>query len=401
VDNANQNYSSQGGILYDKEVTILIRVPQGIKVNVAIPKTVNSIGESAFSGCGNLTGITVPENVTTIGSAAFSGCSGLTSITIPFVGADYSGSLDSSFSYIFGSNVSSIPSSLKTVIIETKEDISIGDSAFLNCSGLTSVSIPASLTSIAESAFYGCSSLTSINVKDNNERYYSRNGILYEKGTPQIALGSDGIPIFPLTLIMAPQGISGSVSISTVTITTSKTITITNNNNTTTTTTDKKNYKITSIDKLAFYGCKALTSVTIPPDNIDSIGESAFSGCSSLYSITIPFVGDKNDYSTPFGHIFGAASYEDQNQFLPSSLKTVVINGKKLPNATIISIGDNAFYGCSSLTSITIPTSVEKIGDSAFYGCSGLTSFTIPTSVIIMRITTAGTGYYIGKDLPQ
>ena len=49
--------------------------------------------------------------------------------------------------------------------------------------------------------------------------------------------------------------------------------------------------------------------------------------------------------------------------------------------SSVTSIGYSAFYGCSSLTSVTIPSSVTSIGESAFYGCSGLTSVTIPNSV--------------------
>jgi sorbitol-specific phosphotransferase system component IIA len=355
VDNANPNYSSHVGILYDKSGTNLIRVPQGISGTVTIPKDVNSIGESAFSGCGNLTSITIPRNVTSIGSGAFSGCNGLTSITIPFVGADYTESFNTSFSYIFGSNASFVPSSLKTVTITDDAEF-IHDSAFLNCSGLTSITIPASVTLIENSAFYGCSSLTSINVNVNNKEYVSRNGIIYQKENEANK---------ELTLIMAPQGISGSVSVlSTVTI-------------------NKVDWKVTSIGASAFSGCRGLTSVTIPYENITSIGESAFSGCSGLNSITIPFVGEVNPKSsspgsTHFGYIFGPSSSDDQYQYIPSSLKTVVIRNLK---NDITKIDEYAFYGCRSLTGVTMPSSVTKIEEAAFSNCSGLTSVTIPANV--------------------
>ena len=128
---------------------------------------------------------------------------------------------------------------------------------------------------------------------------------------------------------------------------------------------------VMSIGLAAFSNCSALTSITIP-DSVWSLGNNVFSGCSSLTSIVIPFVGES------FGYLFGADSiYYDDNPYVPTSLKTVVITGGK-------SIGDYAFYGCSSLTSITIPDSVTSIGESAFRGCSNLTSVTIPDSVTII-----------------
>ena len=136
-----------------------------------------------------------------------------------------------------------------------------------------------------------------------------------------------------------------------------------------------KGYDVTSIGNSAFSGCSGLTSITIP-DSVTSIGNSAFSGCSALTSITIPFVGATKDgtSNTHFGYIFGASSPFYNDDYVPTSLKTVVITGGT-------SIGDCAFYWCSVLTSITIPDSVKSIGDYAFYWCSVLTSITIPDSV--------------------
>ena len=61
-----------------------------------------------------------------------------------------------------------------------------------------------------------------------------------------------------------------------------------------------------------------------------------------------------------------------------------------IPNS-VTSIGDGAFSGCTSLTSVTIPNSVTSIGHWAFYGCTGLTSVTIPNSV-----TNIGDWAFIG-----
>src|SRR5574344_2163659 len=112
--------------------------------------TLTSIGDNAFSGC-KLTSFDISgaTNLTTIGEYAFSSCSGLTSVTIP-------ASVTSIENYTFynctGLTSVTIPASVT----------SIGERAFYNCSNLTSVTIPASVTSIGNSAFFSCSNLTSV-----------------------------------------------------------------------------------------------------------------------------------------------------------------------------------------------------------------------------------------------
>ena len=149
----------------------------------------------------------------------------------------------------------------------------------------------------------------------------------------------------------------------------------------------------------AFRDCTKLMSIEIP-DSVTSIGTGAFSGCSSLESITLPFVGDKphtatDDYQYPFGYIFGTDSYTggtvtEQNVFgnsvycIPSSLKSVIITGSS-------HIPRDAFFGCTGLTRIEIPSSVTSIGVAAFSDCIGLTRIEIPDSV-----TSIGAGAFDG-----
>ena len=118
-------------------------------------------------------------------------------------------------------------------------------------------------------------------------------------------------------------------------------------------------YSVTSIGEAAFYGCKGLTSITIP-SSVTSIGYNAFRNCEGLTSITIP-----NSVTS-----IGVAAF-----YGCTGLTSITIGN------SVTSIGQNAFYQCTGLTSITIPSSVTSIGNNAFLNCSNLTSITIPSSV--------------------
>ena len=147
---------------------------------------------------------------------------------------------------------------------------------------------------------------------------------------------------------------------------------------------------VTGIQADSFIGCSDLLSITVG-NGITTIPQGLLAGCSSLQDVTIPFVGDSKstteaNASTLFGYIFGTSSYANGIEtaqyysdssfityYIPSTLRSVTVTGGNILYG--------AFNGCSGLTSVTIPDSVNSIGDRAFYNCSGLTSITIPDSV--------------------
>lgn len=218
----------------------------------------------------------IPEDVSVIGNYAFKRCN-ITSIIIP-------ASVTSIGYSTFGecANLTSI------TIPDNSQLTSIGNSAFSGCSSLASITIPKSVTSIEQFAFQACDNLSSMIVAEGNTVYDSRNNCnaIIETSSNTLIAGCASTAI--------PES-------------------------------------VTSIGNSAFECCNNLTSINIP-EGVTSIGWSAFNGCTSLNSIILP--------------------------------------------ESLTSIESWAFGYCNSLSSIAIPESVTSIGDYAFSECSSITRIT-------------------------
>ena len=401
----NSNYSSQDGVLFNKDKTTLLCCPAAKTGSYTIPNTVTQINDQAFFRCTGLTSITIPNTITSIGIDAFLGCTNLTSVTIP-------NSITSIGSYAFSGCTN-----MTSVIFATPSSVtSIGSSAFNGCTKLTSVTIPNSVTSIGLYVFTKCTSLTNINVENDNTVYSSENGVLFNKDKTQLICSPAGKTTSSYTIPGSVTSIGtyafyGCTGLSSVTIPNTVTsighyafygctglssVTIPNTvtsiaNNTfygcTGLTTVTIPNSVTSIGNSAFYGCTSLTTVTIP-NNVTSIGLNAFKNCSNLTSVSIPnsvtsigsgaFDGCPLNYTT-----------ENNCKYLgDSGNRYAVLIGATGTDITSCTIHENcrfinsrAFEKCSKLTSVTIPNSVTSIGEYAFSECSNLTSINIPSAV--------------------
>lgn len=121
----------------------------------------------------------------------------------------------------------------------------------------------------------------------------------------------------------------------------------------------------------AFVACTNLESIALP-DSITEIAKGALRNCSGLISVTIPFIGKTaaSSYNGCLGYLFGTTRIDNQNLFIPKTLKEVTVTG----GASKACIGHNTFYGCSNVERVILFDKVTSIEESAFEGCTGLTT---------------------------
>ncbi len=385
--------------LYDG--TIAITGYNGYEAQINIPakidgKKVTEIRDYAFKNCTSLTSVIIPDSVTAIENDAFGNCTSLTSVTIPdgvtSIGdnafgyyedeetgndikvegftitgyknsAAYRYAIENGFEFVSLGEVSpfvyyelydgtiaitgyngyeaqiNIPAK-----IDGKKVTEIRDYAFKNCTSLTSVTIPDGVTYIGDNAFYSCTNLNSVTIPESVANIY------YD----------------------------------------------------------------------AFYNCPSLKTVTIPA-SVTSIGNEAFGyyrGEETWEDIKIDgftITGYKNSAAYAYardnefdftslgevdplayeeledGNLELVAYYGDKEELTKLDIPAE-IDGKK-----VAEIGESAFRGCTSLTSVTIPEGLSVIGGYAFHGCTSLKTVTIPKSVI--KIHRYAFGYYSSYDV--
>ena len=429
-------------------------------VSVNIPNSVSQIGKLAFGNTA-LTVVDIPNTVTSVGQDAFTGCNQLTTVIsravepptmsnkntfeawvyenaklkVPLIAEstyrernwwnlfnDISGneSLNNNYDFVIDgiyyhkvdgnsvevtykdnnynsySGIVNVPASV-TSGGKTYSVIGVGNYAFYNCSSLTGVSLPATITTIgsnafanagisainlpdavttiATRAFWNCTKLTSLTVPENvssigkeafavgnwltqltwNAKHCWSNGDITAANINKVIIGNT-VEVLPINFVAHSK-------IATINIPAS----------------------VTYIGSYAFIGCSSISNITIPK-SVMNIGKDAFVDCTGLTKLTWKAKNCNTNGSMYTDNITEVTIGNDVETLPISFLRNSKITSINIPNSVKV-IGGIAFSGCRDLANLSLPESIQVIGDFAFYGCSALTALTIPRSVISI-------GYY-------
>lgn len=331
-----------------------------------------TIGARAFANCGKLERIVLPARLTeinltkysvsetsvnTVGvSSAFDGCTSLSDITVVPGGNNFK-SVDGVLYSADGKTLVYCPA-VKTGDFEVPTGVQIvAPGAFIGCNGITSVTLPNTLTYVGECAFYGLSqNLTAVTFKGAN----LGTGVTVGKYAFRdcVALSELTLEAGSRLVTLSEGAFYNCYALPSFTVPTS----------------------ITSIGKHAFYNCYGLKELAFAPNGESlTLGEDAFYGCNGFTKIELPaYISEVPAFFANCSALTEIVVSEDNPYF--TSMDGVLFNkemteilffpkGKsgeyKLP-ATVTTIGNGIFMGITGLTKLELPNSLEVIGDEAF-----------------------------------
>ena len=326
----------------------------GFNGTLTLPNSLTTIGENAFDGCSKLTGnLTLPNSITSIGAAAFMDCSGFKgTLTLPNTITSIENGVFFRCSGLTGDLT--LPNSIKSIkylafsgctgfngtLTLPSSIITIGNRAFYGCSGFTGdLKLPNSLTSIGESAFYGCSGFTGDLTLSNSLTSIGKSAFYGCSGFTGDLTLPNSLKTVEESTFEKCSGFNG-------------TLTLPNS--------------ITTIGKSAFNKCAGFTGDLTLPNSLTSIGLCAFMDCSGFNgTLTLP-----QGKTIVEQGVFSGCSGFTGTLTLPNSLTT---------------IGERAFEKCSGFTgTLTLPNSLENIGKYAFSACTGLEDLKLSSSMSVI-----------------
>lgn len=416
VSEGNPYFEAIDGVLFDKSGTMLLAFPACKGERYDIPAGVRSIREGAFGYNEHLKYLAIPEGITQLKQGTLWGLTALEDIALPAsLGVIENGALPNSgalervtmagenpnFQSIDGVLLSKdgktlvffpsgkggdydIPLGTTAVMRDAFGDntslknltvpegiTELPEGALWQLSGLTQLSLPASLKVIGQMALPGYGALEQITLADGNEYYQSYEGVLFSR---------DG-----KTLLRCPAGKCGTYEIP------PGTLFLANN---------------------AFAGCENLTGITVP-DGVTTLTQNIFSSGVRLEEIHLPAtITEIGEYTLPgYGAIRRVEVKEGNRRYrsvdgvlfegeeliyyplchgqsydVPAGTKRIrnsaFSNSEKLETVSIprsvTEIGEGTFYCCTSLVRVSLPITLTKIGRSAFANCIALSSIVLP-----------------------
>lgn len=394
VEEGNTSFVAEGGVLYNKNKSTLIRYPQSkADTSFAVPEGVTQIGDSskqsAFYGASKLTSVSIPASVRTIGAAAFYNCNALTNIDFLVAkdGSNFDLSIgEDAFGYsgltsiVIPARVAAVGglsrgtfrnnTSLTSVTFEKGSKIAVIPAELFNyCTALKSIHLPATVTEIGLNAFIYCESLVAVTI---------------EEGGVILKIGNTAFKGTKLSVTNINALIKNVTEISeyayrdtTSTVDEDGTLVIPEG----VTTIGREAFRnangikkiqfpssLVSIETYAFKECSNLTEVVIP-DGVTIIESAAFANCASLKKVVVP--------SSVVG--LGTDAFADCAALEEADVAC--------------DIGYRMFDGCDKLKNLTLGNTVTAIGDYAFNGCDSLERVVLPSS-----LTNVGEVPAIGRE---
>lgn len=324
-----------------------------------------AINDYAFSGCTALETLNLPENLGALGSYAFKGCTSLK--TVNFVANAKFITPETT-----GGGTDPAPAAYDPAGLVT----TIGDGAFMDCTSLTTITLPYFIARIGNSAFENCTALATFTTMDGadsktaalrtigDRAFFGNTSLNNVDVNTTKGVNTIGVSAFENCGQLATINLSGvtrfvegvfrnAKALKSVTMSANASIYVGQEAFRNCVTLSDITARIAAVEDGAFRNCISLRAITFVSSGIEYIGSNAFNGCVLIQKVSIPSsvvaIGD-----SAFDGCRGITSLTFES------------------DETLQTIGYSAFGGCSLLTRVILPSSLVELNASAFYGCSDL-----------------------------